>query len=105
MSEIPETNARLLAEVYGWAFDRRFEITTVNAAADAALADRPALDAYCERMREWYADTDDGYGPVSWRDFRYSVAWPALGYTDDFDRERVFYEIHGRIRAGDVPDE
>ena len=98
MSEIPASNEMMIAELYGWKWDNNYDTSEeVLPAIEAVLSENEDLQQFCERMRDYYYDTDDGYGPMSWRDFR--------GFTiqnqfdREFDRDRLFYEIEGRIRS------
>lgn len=100
MSEQPATCERLIAELYGWPWDSRYDYRSeVAPAIRAVLRERGDLVEFCDTMRVWHDGTDEGYGPCSWRDFRVVVVQDAFG--DRFDRDRVFYEIEGRIRTED----
>lgn len=101
MSTLPETDEMLIAEIYGWKWDDTYDFhTEVKPAINDYLQTREDISEFCDTMRSWYWDTDTGYGPISWRDFRYMTVQDA--FDQRFDRERVFYEIEGAIRSADV---
>lgn len=101
VSEQPATCERLIAELYGWPWDSRYDYRAeVEPAIRAVLRERDGLVEFCDQMRVWHDGTDEGSGRGSWRDFRGMVVQDA--FDDSFDRDRLFYEIEGRIRAEDA---
>lgn len=97
MSEIPSTNEMIIAELYGWKWDNTYTLDEVLPAIEGVLSEHEDLQQFCEKMRDYYYDTDDGYGPMSWRDFRGSTIQDR--FDQEFNRDRLFYEIEGRIRS------
>jgi hypothetical protein len=70
MSSIPSEDWMIVSELIAWSWSDRQEMETRGRAIKAALENNPEIAEFLSDMRREYYDTDKGYGPESWRDFR-----------------------------------
>jgi hypothetical protein len=60
----------IVSELIAWAWRDGQEKERRKRAIKTALEDNPEIAEFLSSMRREYYDTDEGYGPQSWRDFR-----------------------------------